>query len=141
MGKRGFLGRWKNYSVCGIKREEYERLEEPEKDVIYALFDDDSVEYTLVKNGYHYGKMSFSFHITENSMPVLYNKKAKGISATDLINKVHKMKEAENTKNKKEKSKEKSKVEKKKEIKQKSVDEILRMAVEDEWYKELMYEG
>lgn len=135
MGEKGYLGKWKNYSVLGIKREEYEMLEEPDKDVIYALFDDDSTEYTLVKNGYHYGKMSFSFHIKENLRPILYNKKEKGINATDLVNKVCKMKEVVENK------KEKSKVEEKKEIKQKSVDEILRMAVEDEWYKELIYEG
>ena len=136
LGQTGKLGEYHGIPVYGMSRRSYDESGAYEEDRIYCLTDDDKEDMQLIFKNQWIGNMTPEGEITE-----FYN--AKMYARRYLPEKFKKNK----TDSPKKEKKREEKVERGKRVEVKpmpefaaaSVDEILTAAMNDNWYKELMY--
>lgn len=133
----GRLGEYHDIPVYGMSRRNYDESGVYEEDRIYCLSDDNSTEMQLVLKNRWIGNMTPEGNITEFYNPRLYTRQ--------YLPEKEKPKKKKTEAPKKERGK---RVEVKPIIEEQykfeefvatSVDEILTAAMNDNWYKELMY--
>lgn len=138
LGQTGRLGEYHGIPVYGMSRRSYDESGVYEEDRIYCLTDDNKEDMQLVFKNQWIGNMTPEGEITEFYNAKMYTRR--------YLPEQFKKDKTETPKKEKEKKKE-GKVERGKRVEVKpmqefvaaSVDEILIAAMNDNWYKELMY--
>ena len=134
LGQTGRLGEYHGIPVYGMSRRSYDESSDYEEDRIYCLTVENKEDMQLIFKNQWIGNMTPEGEITEFYNAKMYTRQYLPKDKT------------ETPKKEKEKKKEK-KVERGKRVEVKpmpefvaaSVDEILTAAMNDNWYKELMY--
>ena len=135
LGQTGKLGEYHGIPVYGMSRRSYDESSGYEEDRIYCLTDDNKEDMQLIFKNQWIGNMTPEGEITEFYNAKMYTRRYLPKDKT------------ETPKKDKEKKKREEKVERGKRVEVKpmpefaaaSVDEILTAAMNDNWYKELMY--
>ena len=135
LGQTGKLGEYHGIPVYGMSRRSYDESSGYEEDRIYCLTDDNKEDMQLIFKNQWIGNMTPEGEITEFYNAKMYTRRYLPKDKT------------ETPKKEKEKKKREEKVERGKRVEVKpmpefvaaSVDEILTAAMNDNWYKELMY--